>query len=113
MDARATGAIILMVSFIAGAVRKKRATFFSNVCCNVNYFFFESVSHQKQILAKLVDLPTPLTPQKVTTYGFPAFLAEMTSRRMSIRRFGVSSDSSESVSVSLMVRWMLCRLRKN
>jgi hypothetical protein len=26
---------------------------------------------QKQILARLVDLPTPFTPQKVTTYGRP------------------------------------------
>ena len=41
-------------------------------------------------LAKLVDLPTPLTPQKVITYGLLSSLAFITSLKMSTRRFGVS-----------------------
>ena len=63
-----------------------------------------TISHQKQILAKLVDLPTPLTPQKVTTNGFPAFLDETMSRRMSIRRFGVNKANNDSVKTSFTVR---------
>ena len=39
-------------------------------------------------LAKLVDLPTPLTPQKVMVKGRPWERASMASRRMSSRRLG-------------------------
>ncbi len=59
---------------------------------------------QKQILARLVDLPTPLTPQNVMTYGLLLFLASRTSLMMSILRFGVSSLSKDSTKVSLTVR---------
>jgi hypothetical protein len=66
------------------------------------------IFYQKQILAKLVDFPTPFTPQNVITKGFPAFLDETISRRMSIRRLGVNKANNDSVKTSLTVRWMLC-----
>ena len=40
-------------------------------------------------LARLVDFPTPFTPTKTTTYGFPCSLATCTSLSMSIERRGV------------------------
>lgn len=42
-------------------------------------------------LARLVDLPTPFTPQNTMTYGRSSLFAWATSRRMSTRRRGVSS----------------------
>lgn len=47
-------------------------------------------------LAKLVDLPTPLTPTKTMVYGLPASLAWWTSRKISIERFGVRIRSNAS-----------------
>ena len=47
-------------------------------------------------LARLVDLPTPLTPQKVMTKGRRWLRASRTSRRMSTRRLGCRMWTRES-----------------
>mmetsp|Transcript_13938 Transcript_13938/g.30238 ORF Transcript_13938/g.30238 Transcript_13938/m.30238 type:complete len:216 (-) Transcript_13938:1064-1711(-) len=53
---------------------------------------------QAQTLARLVDLPTPLTPTNTILYGLPAAFAAMTSRRTSMDCFGVRIlDSADSI----------------
>ena len=47
-------------------------------------------------MARLVDLPTPLTPQKVMTKGLRWERASITSRRMSTRRLGCRICTRES-----------------
>ena len=47
-------------------------------------------------LAKLVDFPTPFTPQKVMTYGRFCARASTTSRKISMRRFGVKIETKVS-----------------
>ena len=60
-------------------------------------------------LARLVDFPTPLTPQKVMTYGFPPFTFPITSRRMSMRRLGLRICTKDSSMLARTVDWMpLC-----
>lgn len=54
-------------------------------------------------LARLVDFPTPLTPQKVTTKGRRWFCASMTSLRMSTLRLGCRICTNESCRASFTV----------
>lgn len=54
-------------------------------------------------LARLVDLPTPLTPQNVIEYGRPRRLAANASLRMSTRRRGDNICTSDSSSPDFTV----------
>ena len=53
-------------------------------------------------LAKLVDFPTPLTPQKVTTYGRPSTSACLALCRISIRCLGERICTNDSSILPLM-----------
>mmetsp|Transcript_4383 Transcript_4383/g.7680 ORF Transcript_4383/g.7680 Transcript_4383/m.7680 type:complete len:204 (-) Transcript_4383:375-986(-) len=53
---------------------------------------------QKHTLARLVDLPTPLTPMNTIEYGLFCSLARRTSARMSVLRRGVRIRTSASSS---------------
>ena len=72
----------------------------SQAATKTRYLFSTS---QKQILARFVLLPTPLTPQKVMTYGLPFDFVSRTSRIMSTRRFGVKSSISDVFIISFTV----------
>lgn len=54
-------------------------------------------------LAKLVDLPTPFTPQNAMVYGLLDFLASMASLRISMRRLGDRSWTRASTRVCFTV----------
>jgi hypothetical protein len=54
-----------------------------------HYSFHQWCIKDNSTFARLVDLPTPFTPTKTITYGFPRSLAACTSLNMSIDRLGV------------------------
>lgn len=54
-------------------------------------------SSQYATLARLVDLPTPLTPMNTMVYGLPRCRAARASRRMSVERRGVRIRVNASV----------------
>ena len=54
-------------------------------------------------LARLVDFPTPLTPQKVTQYGLFCCLHSIASRKISTRLFGERIWTQDSFNVCFTV----------
>lgn len=56
----------------------------------------QKIKDEKLALARLVDFPTPFTPQKVMTKGLRWLCASITSLRMSTLRFGCRICTSES-----------------
>jgi hypothetical protein len=64
-------------------------------------------------LARLVDLPTPLTPTKVIEYGLLFFLASIASLNISMCRRGVNIRTNADCIAGLIIFYFISILYSN